>query len=133
MGLVIGELESSVLEHLWRHGDGDVKAVHQAIGRRRGIKLNTVQSTMERLYRKGLLARDKVSHAYVYRADVSREELSTRLIVDALEPLAGGEPTVMLSALVDLAEQVGDEGLDQLEALIAQRRQRVEPSGGGGR
>jgi predicted transcriptional regulator len=59
----LGELESAVLERLWSAGPEDVKAVHQAVGARRGITLNTVQSTMERLYRKGLLARDKVSHA----------------------------------------------------------------------
>ena len=122
MVLVLGELESAVLEHLWSQGAEDVKSVHRALGLRRGIKLNTVQSTMDRLFRKGLLAREKVSHAYVYRADVSREQLSTRVIGEVVDQLSGGQPNVMLSAFVSLAEQQGDDAMAQLEALIAQRR-----------
>ena len=56
----LGELETAVLEHVWGRGPCDVKAVHRSLGVRRGITLNTVQSAMERLFKKGLLARDKV-------------------------------------------------------------------------
>jgi predicted transcriptional regulator len=120
--LILGDLESCVLEHLWVAGALDVKAVHRAIGPPRGIKPNTVQSTMERLFRKGLLARDKVGHAYVYRPIVTREQLSTRIIGEVAEQLAGGEPNVMLSAFVSVAEKEGDDALAQLEAMIAERR-----------
>jgi len=36
-------------------GDADAKAVHSIIGTQRGITLNTIQSTLERLHDKGLL------------------------------------------------------------------------------
>ena len=120
--LIVGELEAAVLEHLWSRGADSVKGVHQALGVRRGIKLNTVQSAMERLYRKELLAREKVSHAYVYRAGVTREQLSTRVIGEVVQQLSHGQPNVMLSAFVSLAEREGDDALAQLEALIAERR-----------
>ena len=87
-----------------------------------GIKQNTVQSTMDRLFRKGLLDREKVSHAFVYRPAVSREELSTQVLGDVLETLAGGETGVMLSAFVNIAEREGDDALAQLEELIAKKR-----------
>lgn len=122
--LVLGELEAAVLEHLWSQGPTDVKGVHRALGIVRGIKLNTVQSTMERLFRKDLLARDKVSHAYVYRAKLTREQLSTEVIGQVVEQLSQGQPNVMLSAFVSLAEREGDEALAQLEALIAERRRQ---------
>ena len=64
---VLGALESSVLDYLWEHGGGTAKTVHAAVGRRRGITVNTVQSTLKRLYDKGLLTRKKVSHAHVYQ------------------------------------------------------------------
>jgi DNA-binding HxlR family transcriptional regulator len=71
---LLGQLESSVMELLWAGGDGEAKAVHAALGRRRGITLNTIQSTLKRLFEKGLLSRDKVSHAHVYRPRVDRQE-----------------------------------------------------------
>ena len=126
MVLVLGELEAAVLEHLWSYGAEDVKSVHRALGLRRGIKLNTVQSTMERLYRKRLLTREKVSHAYVYQAGVTREQLSTRVIGEVVEQLSHGQPNVMLSAFVSLAEREGDDGLAKLEALIAERRKNSQ-------
>ena len=71
----LGSLELAVLEELWAQSGQDAKAVHRRIGKRRGISLNTVQSTLERLFRKGFLKREKVSHAFLYMPAVKREEL----------------------------------------------------------
>ena len=125
--LVVGELETAVMEHLWRSGPASVKDVHRALGRRRGIKQNTIQSTMDRLFRKGLLGRDKVSHAFVYRPAVSREELSTQVIGEVLSTLAGGETGVMLNAFANLAEREGDDALAKLEELITKKRRGAGP------
>jgi predicted transcriptional regulator len=130
MALMVGELERAVMEQLWQNGPASVKGVHRALGDRRGIKPNTVQSTMDRLFRKGLLRREKVSHAFVYQPAVSREELSTQIIGEVLDTLAGGETGVMLNAFVNLAEREGDDVLAKLEELITHKR-RQTPSDGG--
>jgi predicted transcriptional regulator len=118
----LGELETAVLEHLWVAGAADVKAVHRAIGAPRGITHNTVQSAMERLFRKGLLAREKVSHAYVYSPRQTREELGARVVQDVVARLLQGEAASVLEAFVDLAARTDSTNLDRLENLIAQRR-----------
>ena len=87
---LLGELESAVMNHLWHGGDGDAKAVHAALGKRRGITLNTIQSTLKRLYEKGLLERDKVSHAHIYRAHVTREEFHRGLLGELVGGLMDG-------------------------------------------
>lgn len=117
----LGDLESAVLEHVWTKGRVDVKAAYQAIGVPRDITLNTVQSTLERLFRKGLLDREKESHAYVYSARVTREELGGRLLQDVLSSVLGGDARPMLAAFVDLAERAGEDELQRLEALVAAR------------
>lgn len=91
----LGELELAVLDTLWTEGPLDAKAAHRRVGARRGIGLNAVQSTLERLFRKQLLVRAKVSHAYVYTPAVRREELMGRLIEDVVETWSDGraEPT----------------------------------------
>lgn len=118
----LGELETAVLEHVWTSGASDVKAVHHALGEPRGITLNTVQSTMERLFRKGLLTREKVSHAYVYSARQTREELGARVVEEVVGRLLQGEAVPVLEAFVDLAERTDAANLDRLERLIAARR-----------
>lgn len=118
----LGELESSVLEHLWAEGDGDAKSVHAALGRRRGITLNTIQSTLKRLFEKQLLRRDKVSHAHVYRPSMAREDFQRSALEDLVDALMRGKADGMVSAFVDLTERAGPEHLERLEALVVERR-----------
>lgn len=110
-----------MLEHLWSAGPAEVKAVHRALGPPRAITLNTVQSTMERLYRKGLLRREKVSHAYLYSAQLTREALATQLMLQTLADLRAHRGEPLLVAFVDVAERAGEESLARLEALVAER------------
>ena len=117
----LGDLELAVLDYLWPEGPSDVKAVHQALGRPRGITLHTIQSTLKRLYDKGLLSRYKISHAYVYVAAVSREAFQQRALHEVVDMVMDGEPDAMLSAFVDLAARAGPEQLQRLERLVEER------------
>jgi predicted transcriptional regulator len=107
------------MEYVWEAGQADVKSAHHGVGVPRGITPNTVQSTLERLWRKGLLDRIKESHAYVYSARVTREELGGRIIRDVVSGILGGATEPMLFAFVDLAARAGDEDLRRLEQLVA--------------
>jgi len=118
----LGELEMAVLEHLWGAESGSAKDVHKSIGTQRGISVNTIQSTLERLFRKKLLHREKISHSYVYSPSVQRGELVTQLIDDVVNSLSDGKSDYMLSAFVDLAARTDESNLDRLEALIAEHR-----------
>ena len=79
----LGRLEQAVLEHLWRKGESDVIEAHRAVGKRRGITVNTVGSALERLYRKRLASRVKVSHAYRYSAALDRASFRARTLTEA--------------------------------------------------
>jgi predicted transcriptional regulator len=118
----LGELETSVLEYLWSVAGADAKDVHVALGKRRGITLNTIQSTLKRLFEKRLLERDKVSHAHVYRARLTREEFHRTALEEIVLGLMRGEASSMVAAFVDLTERAGPEHLERLETLVAERR-----------
>lgn len=117
----LGELESAVMEHCWTAGESDAKSVHRAIGEPRRITLNTIQSTMKRLYAKGLLVRRKVSHAHVYAPRVSREEFQRDVLGEIATRLSHSQPGGMLAAFVDLADRAGPDTLERLERLVAER------------
>ena len=118
----LGELEHAVLEYLWRTGDADVLKTHAAVGARRGISVNTVGSSLERLHRKGLVTRWKVSHAYRYKPALDRDAHHVRRVIEAaggMRALASGG---LLAAFVDLVASTDEAALDQLEQLIARKR-----------
>jgi predicted transcriptional regulator len=119
---LLGELEHLVMNHLWSGGDGEAKDVHAKLGKRRGITLNTVQSTLKRLFEKGLLARDKVSHAHVYRPLMTREDFHRSVLHEIVGGMMQEGAEAMVSAFVDLADRAGPETLTRLEQLVAQRR-----------
>ena len=118
----LGELELELLEHLWRSRESDVTEAHFAIGRRRGITPNTVGSALERLFKKGLVTRRKVSHAYRYEPRMARDEFAARRVVDAAGGMKSLSQMGLLSAFVDLVAEVDDAALDRLELLIAEKR-----------
>jgi predicted transcriptional regulator len=120
----LGELEIAVMEHLWAVDVADAKAIHRQVGEKRNISPNTIQSTADRLYKKGLLNREKVSHAFVYSPAVTREQLMAEMIDNVVDKLSGGRTEAMLSAFVDLASRIEQNSLDRLEELIAERRQK---------
>lgn len=117
----LGELEIAVMDHVWATGEVTAKAAHGTLGEARGITLNTVQSTLERLHRKQLLKRTKRGHAYCYSARVTREELVGGLFNEVLARF-GGDPDASMAAFVEAAERLSDEALDALEAELRNRR-----------
>jgi predicted transcriptional regulator len=125
---MLGELETAVMTHLWSGGEGEAKSVHASLGKRRGITLNTIQSTLKRLFEKGLLEREKVSHAHVYRPRLSRAAFHQSLLGELVGDLMDRQADVVVAAFVDLTERAGPEHLERLEALVAERRRA---NGGG--
>ena len=123
---VLGELEFAVMDFLWREGQGDVRAAHQAVGCQRNITSNTVQSTLKRLHDKGLAHRTKVSHAFVYAPACTREAFHSRVLDQVVGGLMHGQPDAVLAAFVDLAEAAGPQQLERLEALVKARMQNTE-------
>ncbi|MFZ9887637.1 MAG: BlaI/MecI/CopY family transcriptional regulator [Myxococcota bacterium] len=119
----LGDLELAVLEHLWATGEADVQETHAAVGQRRGISPNTVGSALERLYRKGLLDREKVSHAYRYRASLDREAFRARKVVEAAGGLQALGKSGLLAAFVDLLAESDEQALRELESLIRRKRE----------
>lgn len=120
----LGDLETLAMEYLWTEpGGGTAKQAHEAFGQSRGITLNTVQSTLERLFRKQLLTRHKESHAYCYRAAITRQAFLSSLINQVLGRF-GGDSASSVAAMLDAAESIDSQTLELLEQAIRERRQQ---------
>ena len=123
---VLGELELAVLDHLWERGEADVAEAHAAVGGARAITANTVGSALERLHRKGLARRWKVSHAYRYAATVERGAFHARRMVEAAGGAAALADTGLLAAFVDAVAEVDASTLDRLQDILDRRAERDE-------
>ena len=94
-----GELEAVLMQRIWDHGGTlTVRDLFEDLRAERNIAYTTVMSTMDNLYRKGWLARERDGKAYRYTAVASREEYSARLMREALAE--AGDTEAVLSHFV---------------------------------
>lgn len=118
----LGELEKLVLQYFWNAVEADAKRVHSVLGVSRGNSLNTIQSTLDRLYKKGLLSRTKQGHAYCYRTKVDRESLIAQLITSVTSDFVKDGESSLIAAFSSASSQLNDNQLDALEKLIEEQR-----------
>ncbi len=119
----LGSLEEKVMSVLWRSGPLSVREMNKRLGEKK-LAYTTVMTTLDRLFKKGLLSRSKDGLAYVYRAELSRDEYQRRLARETVSGLMSKESDAVpvLAAFVDVAAGLDEENLAKLEALIAKRR-----------
>jgi predicted transcriptional regulator len=123
--MILGELEKAVLHYFWRNsGAADAKRVHAHFSKRRGGTLNTIQSTLDRLYRKGLLTRYKEGHAFHYQAAIDRKAFIGSRIQHVLKEYARDHDDGMLAAFVSLSSQLDARQLAKLEQMIREFREQ---------
>lgn len=105
------ELETEVMEELWRSGEAPVRAVMDALNRRTSKKraYTTYMTIMARLQKKGMLVRRREGKTDFYAPSLDREEYQ------ALRARAQVE---------DLVEQYGDVALSN----FAQQMASLDPS-----
>ena len=119
---VLGELEERLMEVLW---DEHPLAVRAVCDRLRGkLAYTTVMTTLDRLHKKGLLVREKAGNAFVYAPAMDRGEYKRRVIEAAVAPLLDQGAGPVLAAFVDVAAELDESNLAQLEKLIAAHRRR---------
>jgi predicted transcriptional regulator len=123
----LGELESKVLAEVRRQGQTSVGGVCDALDR--SYAYTTVMTTLDRLFKKGLLTRTKEGRAFYYSAKHSAEELERGLTADVMNTLLDTYPSSASPVLACIVDSVSDRDLqllDELERLVKEKRLELE-------
>ena len=124
--MLLGELEKQVLEYLWKNQPADAKQVHSYFEKDRGGSLNTIQSTLERLFKKDLLSRVKNGHAYQYFPKVARQELIGQLIKSVTHDFIVEDENSVIAAFSSISSDLDEQQLNKLEAMIETQRHKLQ-------
>ena len=100
----LGERELEVMKILWHAEPLSAKEVLQRVSDD-DLSLSTMQSTLERLYRKNLLQREKAVRYYIYRTKMARSEIISQLLGDITEQICDGDMASMVSGFSDFFAQ----------------------------
>jgi predicted transcriptional regulator len=122
----VGPLEERVLELLWQRPAGlSVREAREALPG--DLAHTTVMTTLDRLYKKGLLARVRDGRGYRYAAVTSREDLAASILRRWLDRLLGRHRNVrpLLSTLVDAVGDRDRELLPELQRLVRDKERSL--------
>ena len=122
-----GPLEIRVLEALWsQSGPACVRDLQPQFP---GVAYTTLMTTLDRLFRKGTLTRQKSGRAFFYRTKASQQELISALAGSTFATLLPGDTASVrpiLSMFVDTVGERDESLLDELEQLVRARRDELK-------
>jgi predicted transcriptional regulator len=124
-GTRLGPLEQKMLDEVWSRGSATVREL-LADGRTRQA-YTTIMTTLDRLFKKGLLLRVAEGKAFRYSPCCSREELPRLVAVKGIRQWIESTQTssLSLSYFVEAISAHDERLLDQLRALVERKRREL--------
>jgi predicted transcriptional regulator len=121
----LGPLEQRLLEALWARGTATVRDLVECGCE--DLAYTTVMTTLDRLFKKGLLTRTEEGRAFRYVPRFSREELHRETAGHAFRQLLDASPasTLPLSFLVEILGERDAQLLDDLRKLVERKRREL--------
>jgi predicted transcriptional regulator len=121
----LGPLEQRLLEALWARGNATVRELIEK--ECADLAYTTVMTTLDRLFKKHLLAREAEGRAFRYVPRFSREELHRAVAGEAFRQLLDASPasSLPLSYLVEIVTERDAQLLDDLRQLVEAKRRQL--------
>lgn len=114
-GKVLGELESEIMEIIWRQKDTtSVKDVAEILSKRRKIAYTTVMTIMARLVNKGVLIRHLSGSSYLYKPRVTKEQFIAKAVHG-----------IFSSTVSALGEEVLAHFMKEFSKISSKKRQQL--------
>ncbi|HEX2327430.1 MAG TPA: BlaI/MecI/CopY family transcriptional regulator [Candidatus Angelobacter sp.] len=121
----LGALETEIMDRIWKGGEVAVRDLHDDLSGR--LAYTTIMTTLDRLYKKGLLSRRKEGKAFFYRAVLSEQQYQERVAQHLFGMVlkGTGDSQVVLSRFVDAISETDRQMLDQLDELVKAKRRAL--------
>jgi BlaI family penicillinase repressor len=120
----LGPLEQRLLGEVWARSNATVRELIDYA--QLDMAYTTVMTTLDRLYKKGLLRRTEENRAFRYFPLVSKEELQRQAAGQAIQQLlASGPAPLPLSYLVEAVTDHDQQLLDELQKLVEDKRREL--------
>lgn len=122
----LGPLEEGVMEVVWTRGESSVRDVVASLPR--PLAYTTIMTTLDRLFKKTLLARRKVERAFLYSPRLSRDEWRREMAGGLVASLLVGPEhsrDLLLSCFLDAVGEHDEALLNELERNIRRKRRAL--------
>jgi len=122
----LGPLEHEVMELLWASGPSSGRDVFNGLKDGREIALTTVLTVLERLVKKGLVAKRKGPGLITFSAALTKDEFAKDLSEDVFKGMMNISTSGVVASFVDALAASDPEELDRLSKLIESKKKELE-------
>ncbi|MBV9850219.1 MAG: BlaI/MecI/CopY family transcriptional regulator [Armatimonadetes bacterium] len=113
----LGDQELEVLRYVADHAPITVRAAAEQWGEPRGLARTTILTVMERLRKKGYLARHKAGGAFAYTPVIAKTDVLRGLVQNFVEKTLAGSLSPFVAYLADNKDLSPSE-LEALKRLV---------------
>ena len=123
----LGELEAKIMQVLWDINDyTTIKNVHQELLKEKQLAYTTIQTTIDRLFHKGLLKRLPKGRSFIYASRTNKDEFETHFSNKVIDAIAGKLNNTSLAYFVEVLDTENKEKLEYLAQLINKKLNQEE-------
>jgi BlaI family transcriptional regulator, penicillinase repressor len=113
--LTAGQME--IMDIVWERGEVGVAEVWKAIGQRREVARNTIQTTLARLCERGWLQARQDGNAFVYRATRPRGSVVSKMVGGLVDRVFGGSVSGLVATIVE-SRSLSAEEAERIRRII---------------
>jgi predicted transcriptional regulator len=106
-----------IMELVWDRGEIGVAEVWKALGERREVARNTVQTMMARLCERGWLQAREEGNAFLYRATRPRHNVVSSMVGGLVDRVFGGSLSGLVASVVE-ARSLSPEEAERIRRII---------------
>ncbi|MGH7553103.1 MAG: BlaI/MecI/CopY family transcriptional regulator [Longimicrobiales bacterium] len=124
MSTSLTALQLAVMRVLWRLGEATVVEVQEELREERALAQTTVATLLSRLEKRGVVAYRTEGRQYVYRGQITEEDVRGSVLAEVTDRLFHGDLTTLVSHLLARAE-VDAADLAKVRELIEAREREL--------
>ena len=114
-GKVLGELESEIMEIIWRQKRSvSVKEVAEILSNKRPLAYTTVMTIMARLTNKCILVRNLKGRSYWYKSKITKEQFTAK-----------AAHSIFSAAVSTLGEEVLTHFIKEIQKINPKKRRQL--------
>jgi predicted transcriptional regulator len=123
----LGELEAAVIGSVLRLGKASARQVAADLEPSRGLAYTTISTTLDRLYKKGMLGRDEAigrgGSRYIYRVQ-SEDKVKGKIVKGFVDRLMVAFGPSVISTLHNYMDEIPKDQLKRLEDKVRRESER---------
>lgn len=124
-GKILGELETEVMEIIWKsEKPASVSDVVKVLCRKRTIAYTTVMTIMTRLTDKGLLKHTSSGKAYLYKPVFSKDTFLTRVSRQIIKNLVSSFGNTAIAHFAEELNNIPSEKKQQLLTILKETKKK---------